>query len=82
MLKLTETLYVDLESVVKIQYFKKGAQWPSPPIPGLGPTPGAGQTFAEPALQIRFKRGSPMWLAGSEAEEAWRNWIADRERKS
>jgi hypothetical protein len=83
MLKLTKTLYVDLGYIVKVQYFLKGAKWHSPPTPGGSKTfQGAGQTFDEPTLQIRFKKGNPMWLVGSEAEEAWKNWTANQEPKS
>lgn len=79
MLKLTETLYVDPGYIVKVQYFPKGAKWNSPPIPGARQAfQGSSQTFDEPTLQIRFKRGNPMWLVGSEAEEAWKNWTANQ----
>jgi hypothetical protein len=83
MLKLTKTLYVDPGYIVKVQYFLKGSKWHSPIIQGARQAfQGASQIFDEPTLQIRFKKGSPMWLVGSEAEEAWKNWTANQEPKS
>jgi hypothetical protein len=76
-IKLTETFYVDDESIQTIQFHKEGDLWCSPTVPKIT------ETYKGTFFDAFFKRRTPVRLVGSEAEEAWANWrvYADKRKQ-